>query len=46
MNILEKVLGEEIVLVKSLEDPLEACLVGTSEGEDMGCPIDERGNLC
>jgi len=42
MDILKKVLSEDMAFLKSLEDPLEACLISISEGEDVGCPIDER----
>ena len=36
VDILEKLLSEEMVFLKPLEDPLEACLVGAPKGEDVG----------
>jgi len=42
VDILKKVLSEEMVFLKPLQDPLEACLVGASEGKDVGLSIDER----
>jgi len=42
IDILEKVLIEEMVFLKPLEDPLEACLVGASQGEDVGLLGDKR----
>jgi len=42
VDILEKVLSEEMAFFKSLKDPLKACLVHIFKGEDIGCLIDER----
>jgi len=42
VDILKKVLSEEVMFLKSLKDPLDACLVGAPEGEDMSLSNDQR----
>jgi len=42
VDILERVLSEEIKVLKCAEDPLEACLEGIFEGMLVGCPKDHR----
>jgi len=43
VDILESMLSKEIVFLKPLEDPLEACFVGTFQAKVVGCLNDERG---